>query len=180
MFSSPRIGRDLLLAIAAIAVAGLAPVAAADTGAEAELRERVTQYWTARVARSQDVYRFYPGPELGGPLDSTLIGEFGTLAFEGFEIQGLEIQDEKATVSLQVDVVVERPGAGGTRRYASKSAEVWNRICGTWYRQPLRRSLVRKDFLPSELGPVPEGGPDCSKGASAPVPGGAENSQGAD
>ena len=180
MSSSQRIRRDAVLAVAAIAVAGLAPARAAEPGAEPALRERVTQYWTARVARSADVYRFYPGPELGGPIDSTQIGEFGTVKFEGFEIQGIEIQSEKATVRLQVDVVLERPGPAGTRRYASPSAEVWNQICGTWYRQPLRKSLVRKEFLPSELGPVPEGGPECLKGARAPVAGGAGNSQGAD
>jgi len=169
-----------LLAVAAIAVAGLGPSRAAEAGAEQALRERVTQYWTARVARSPDVYRFYPGPEFGGPIDSTMIGEFGTLQFKGFEIQGVEIQREKATVRLDVDVLLERPAPAGTSRYTSHSAEVWNHICGTWYRQPLRKSLVRREFLPSELGPVPEGGPDCSKGASAPVPGGVGNSQGAD
>ena len=160
--------RSARLAVALGAL--LAHGAASGAGDEQALRARVTAYWDARVARSEEVYRFYVGPELGGPKDRGAIGEFGAVRFDGYRIESIELDGDSARIRMGVDVRVDRPdpGGAGETRYAMPSAEEWQRICGTWYRKPLRKSLVRSEFRPSELGPVGEGGPDCAKARSSP------------
>jgi hypothetical protein len=140
---------------------------AASSGAEGDetkvLRDRVTQYWDARVARSEKVYDFYPVPELGGPKDRKMLGEFGNVTFEGYEIEDISVDGDTATVKLQV-VADTSTGSPHHKEHAVHvpSQEEWIRVCDTWFRKPVRKSLVRKDFLPAELGEVGEDGPDCS------------------
>jgi hypothetical protein len=131
---------------------------------EQALRKRVTAYWDARVERSQSVYDFYPSPALGGPKNRKLIGEFGNVRFESYRIEDIALEGDSATVRLKVNVHVTPL----TQRYELPSKDTWNRICGTWYRKPVRRGLAKREFDPSELGPVGEGGPDCAQAASDP------------
>lgn len=132
---------------------------------EAALQERVSAYWDARVARTARVYDFYPGPELGGPKDIAMIGEFGNMRFLDYRIEGIDIDSDTAVVSLTVTTEVTGLRQVHTVKKPRElpAMERWNRICGTWFRKPKRRSLVRSEFRPSELGEVPAEGPDCGK-----------------
>jgi hypothetical protein len=161
-------------AVAAVAVvlchAGWAGEEVANSDEQA-LRKRVTTYWDARVERSESVYDFYPSPELGGPKNQGLIGESGNIFFESWRIEAIAVEGDSATVRLNVNVRVTPLQQGGAKAGSHEklfTVETWNRICGTWYKKPVPRGLTKKEFDPSELGPVGEGGPDCAKVASNP------------
>src|SRR5512145_498244 len=139
MSTSSRSGRVALLALAVVlAFAGAAPAETSAGGATAPvagaardeaqvLRERAQQYWEARVAGSERVLEFYAPPEKGGPRGPGELSEGGNLRFTAFEIEGVELGTDAATVLVRVEasLPVRRELARTSAERSRLLREIW-------------------------------------------------------
>jgi hypothetical protein len=166
-----RAGPWRLLLVAA-AAATLAPAGPADAqatpqaslaaatpgGDDVPLRRRATAYWEARVARSPQVFDFYPPVELRDDLGGRPLAEGGNMQFTAFEIEGVQVDGDEATVRVAVQARVLLSRASGPAELTRKAvvSEAWQRIDGTWYKRP----------VPAGLGGTAPSAPE-SEGASA-------------
>jgi len=159
MSTSTRRGRGALLAPAvalALASVGAArgevsggsatPAGTGEVREEAQvLRERAQQYWEARVAGSARVLEFYAPPEKGGPRGPREVSEGGNLRFTAFDIEGVELRGDEASVLVRVEANVPagrrqaRPGSVRSRVLR----ELWDRVDGDWYKRPVPRGFGR-------------------------------------
>jgi hypothetical protein len=107
----------------------------------AALLERANAYWKARVARDRSVVDFYP------PADKRLahgaIPENGAVRFESFEIEGVEIEGEVATVTVKVDSRIDGRTPFPIPEHVNRRTlrERWDRIDGVWYKQAVVPAL---------------------------------------
>jgi hypothetical protein len=159
MSTSSHSGRAALLALAVVLAFARAGAARAEVSAggatapvagvardEAQvLRERAQQYWEARVAGSARVLEFYAPPEKGGPRGPGEVSEGGNLRFTAFEIEGVELGGDAATVLVRVEasLPVRRELARTSAERSRLLREVWDRVDGTWYKRPVPRGFGR-------------------------------------
>lgn len=168
------------LLVALLLGAGVGSAGAADTGRAGEgpaadaLRERVEAYWKARVARSEEVYDFYAPVEKGGP-ERDGIAELGNVYYSDFSVEKVEIGDgDEAEVTLMVGIrsVATHVPPAAMKEIRSQKHEVregWERVDGTWYREPVRYRLSER------LGSLPGRGPEASSPAGEPDGGESES-----
>jgi len=111
-----------------------APAASAKSP-DAALRERVTAYWKARVARDKAVYAFYPPPEKR--LEGGILSEGGAVRFDAFQITGVDVDGDSALVTLEIDSHVEGRTAFPVPAFIGHRTlrERWDLFDGVWYKQ---------------------------------------------
>ena len=140
-----------LLAVAPAAVAGAEAIPAAnDPSAPTEsiLRDRVTLYWKARMAKAPEVMDFYAPPELGGPTRSRDVSEFGNVGYNGFEIKGIEMGADSAEVTLEIEPNLSSlplPEEMLKRLKTRSLTETWILVENTWYKKPIPRGFAPQD-----------------------------------
>lgn len=174
--------------LVATAIAGPSAADAAKARPDAEaLRERAEAYWTARVARDETVYEFYPEE---GRDD---VSEFGNITYLEYSIDevNLNVDGNEATVVVQARIQIPLPagmkrGPGLDRLTKPVIRETWDKADdGTWYKRPTGRSLARfqkslrssrgaaagtaKTVGGKEESAAAEGNADAAKGAPAPA-----------
>ncbi len=120
-----------------------APTLSYPEGSErAAVLERARAYWDAKIARSPEVFSFYPPVELGGPKRPR--GEQGSIRYREYEIRKVVVDGERAGVVIKV--VTTLPAQQAMKvpdKYRHllnpELVEEWNRIEGTWYKKPLEK-----------------------------------------
>ena len=145
--------------------------AAETAGDEQALLERAGKYWEARVAGSPKVLDFYAPPEKGGPKTARDRSEFGNITYRGAEIEGAEIDGDRAWVRIRITAgfplatAVQLDEGFWTREIR----EEWLKVEGTWYKKPVplgfSRPSPKKSPGPGE--PPPPASAATSPGAGA-------------
>lgn len=113
-----------------------AAAAAAVKPEEAPLRERVSAYWKARVARDKSVVDYYV--PLEKRAEGTQIGEGGAVRFDSFEITEVALTGDTASVTMSITSHIDgnTPFPIPERVGRRTLRERWSRIDGVWYKQP--------------------------------------------
>lgn len=124
--------------------------AAEPSSEEAALRERVQDYWKAKIARSAEVYSFYPPTERSDPEKLARIAELGNIHYSSFEIDSIELEDGDAALvrgTARIGKLGGEVPAHAARAIKKEPHSVdarWKKVDGTWYREPVpRRSLTQ-------------------------------------
>jgi hypothetical protein len=151
----------LLVVAGAAALVGSATRASGNESptrdAAQQLRERAQAYWEARIARSPRVHEFYAPPR------SAAVSEGGNVQFTAFEIEGVEVRGDDATVEVRVQAHVALPTRVGGATHAAHVHEAWHRVGGAWYKRP-----VPPGFAPPR--PTTRRETSHGEGRSSPVP----------
>lgn len=116
---------------------------------EKALRQRATEYWEARVARSEKTADFYPPPEKGGP--PVRKADRGNIRFSSFEIEKIAIDGDRALVQVKAKALYGTGEAAiiSQSKFAQEAllaptiTDEWKKIDGVWYKKPIRRGLSR-------------------------------------
>ena len=114
---------------------------------EAELRERVSAYWQARVEQSESIFEFY-APEA---RDSATEG--GNIKFLEFALEGVELDGDTASVSVRTHTDFSLPPQFRNipkRAFHPLITESWERVDGVWYKRPTGSGLGRLMQNPSK------------------------------
>ena len=137
------------LPLVALLLAGAAPAAEteatppkAPSDVEA-LRERATQYWDARIARSTQSLDFYAKTASGEPPRD--VPEFGGVQYGAYQIEKVEVDGDQGMVLVTVppaDLNLPVSGLPQIKR-RPQIREAWVKVEGTWYKKPVDRSLSR-------------------------------------
>lgn len=108
---------------------------------EAALVERANGYWKARVAREKSVFDFYVPPEKR--TEKGNIREGGAVRFDSFEIEGVKIEGEIATVMVRVESHIDgrTPFPIPDRIGKRTLTERWEKFDGVWYKQTAKPAL---------------------------------------
>lgn len=108
-----------------------------------EVRDRVEDYWKARIGRERRVLEFYAPPEKGGPEGIGQVSEFGNLSYREANIEDIKVGDDWATVTLRVrlSLMVGNVRLPDAAEYATIT-EQWNRVDQTWYKKPIPPGLA--------------------------------------
>lgn len=117
------------------------PAEATAQSGEAALRERANGYWKARVAREKNVFDFYLPPEKR--IGKGTIQEGGAVRFDSFEIEGVKIEGEIASVMVRVESHIDgrTPFPIPDRIGKRTLTERWEKFDGVWYKQATMPAL---------------------------------------
>ncbi len=137
------------LALAAVLLVGMP--AAADAEAQAPkatsdaemLRERVSQYWDARIAQAPESLDFYAKTSSGKPPRD--VPDFGSIRYASYQIEKIEVDGNEGRVLISVppaDLKLPVSSLPEIKR-RPQIREAWVKVEGTWYKKPVDRSLSR-------------------------------------
>lgn len=117
-----------------------APKAASEVDA---LRERVTQYWDARIAQDPGSLEFYAKTSSGKPPRD--VPDFGSIRYASYQIEKVEVDGDQGRVLISVppaDLKLPVSSLPEIKR-RPRIREAWVKVEGTWYKKPVDRSLSR-------------------------------------
>ena len=117
------------------AVSLLLMLASACGGTSANLEERVTAYWQARLQKQAEKAFEFEAP---GSVEKSLYLQqvlASPISFTGSSIMSIDEKGDEATVNLRMQYLL--PGL--TRSVTSSTMERWVKLRGQWYRQSLEQ-----------------------------------------